>query len=968
MRPHQTAKESSATAIVVLGMHRSGTSAITRVINLLGAELPGDIMPPVADNNETGFWESTELADLHDRMLAAASSAWDDCLELPSAFFSSEIAKKSSEGILELLGRDFSGTGPFVIKDPRICRFVPLWVDVLERFGAEPRFVLIFRHPLEVAASLKLRDGFDENKAAHLWLRHVIDMEKGSRGFARSFLAYDALLEDWRGVVERIAADLQLHWPRRLHEAAPEVEGFLSENLRHHRISDDELEAHPQLLGWVKDAYAALRQAASGETDPSGALDRIAGALTSAERVFAPAVAAVQAELRERNTAMTRLRTDAAGEPREQLRHELADLKIAHRRQKEVYEAAIARLERAVEESIARAEAERLTGRIADLEEELEETRRDKDWLWEQWQESQGELAAIRGSKVGRPLWGLWQTYLAARRLAIRARAAKQSPDTRVAAARRTLRAAPGLLATSMLALARRGLRLVTRSLGWLYLLGDVAVKELVAVARRKTRGRAGGPPTAQAPSTNAPGKGVVGRRPRVLLMSPYPIFPPHHGGGVRLYNLVQRVAPQCDLHLLVFSASGEDLEQREALSPWARSVHFHHWQPSFEPDLWHLEPPNAALFASDDAARQVAHLLATKQIDILQLEYTELGQYGLPRFARVKTVLTEHDLAYRQHWRRRKMRFHERFPEGNAYGSSFGDWLRLTRYEIAVCRRADQIHVMSHDDGQSLSEFLDDGWRRLRVVPNAVDTAYYAPPPNGDGRRGVLYVGNFQNLPNVDALEYLVEEIWPRIRARRPSVELTVVGAYPSQKVTRYHGQSGINVIGAVPDLRPFYHEHRLMVAPIRAGSGTRLKILEAFAAGLPVVSTTLGAEGITASSGDQLLLADPPEEFASAVVTLLEQDVLWRRLADEGRRLAVEHYDWSLSAEATLRGWEELLTGPAPGGAAAAPVTDEIARDPTSADAAGRPRRDALVDRQEPSGPLPQDRDPRLELPRRH
>ena len=257
----------------------------------------------------------------------------------------------------------------------------------------------------------------------------------------------------------------------------------------------------------------------------------------------------------------------------------------------------------------------------------------------------------------------------------------------------------------------------------------------------------------------------------------------------------------------------------------------------------------------------RIAHLLATKNIDILQLEYTELGQYGLPRFAGVKVVLTEHDLAYRQHWRRRKMGFHHRYPEGNAYGSSFGDWLRLSRYELAVCRRADQIHVMSHDDGQALSRFMADDWDRIRVIPNAVDTAFYDPAASTAIRTGVLYVGNFQNLPNIDALEHLVEEIWPLIRKRLPDATLSVLGAHPSERVTRFDGQDGIQVVGAVPDLRPYYHGHRLMVAPIRAGSGTRLKILEASAAGLPVVSTTLGAEGIDAESLPLHLLVDELE-----------------------------------------------------------------------------------------------------------
>ena len=355
---------------------------------------------------------------------------------------------------------------------------------------------------------------------------------------------------------------------------------------------------------------------------------------------------------------------------------------------------------------------------------------------------------------------------------------------------------------------ARALLKPLTRTAGRSYLLINAIWEQTVASTRGALRRSAAGP-SASARRLPSP------RQPRVLLVSPYPISPPHHGGGVRLLNLIRQLADESELNLLVFSTSEDNDQQRADLEPWARTVHFHHWQPRFDPGWWHLQPPNAGLFYSDEAARQIAHLLATLRIDILQLEYAELGQYGLPRFADVKVVLTEHDLAFRQHWRRRKMGFHNRFPEGNAFGATLGDWLRLLRYELAVCRRADQIHVMSDHDGHELSQYLKDSRDRIRVVPNAVDTAFYSPVEGATDRTGVLYVGNFQNLPNVDALEYLVEEIWPQIRSQLPEARLSVVGAHPSDRVTRFHGRDGIEVVGVVPDLRPYYHSHRLKWHP---------------------------------------------------------------------------------------------------------------------------------------------------------
>ncbi len=144
-------------AILVLGMHRSGTSAVTRILNLLGAELPTDLMPP-RDDNELGFWESSELKSIHDKLLAHVDSSWDDPGPLPSGWLESPSVADFREEIGSFLERSFGHARLAVIKDPRICRFVPLWIDALQECGTEPVAVLTIRNPLEVAASLKLRN------------------------------------------------------------------------------------------------------------------------------------------------------------------------------------------------------------------------------------------------------------------------------------------------------------------------------------------------------------------------------------------------------------------------------------------------------------------------------------------------------------------------------------------------------------------------------------------------------------------------------------------------------------------------------------------------------------------------------------------------------------------------------------------------------------------------------------------
>jgi len=391
-------------------------------------------------------------------------------------------------------------------------------------------------------------------------------------------------------------------------------------------------------------------------------------------------------------------------------------------------------------------------------------------------------------------------------------------------------------------------------------------------------------------------------------LISPYHIHPADHGGGVRLLNLVRELSDRCDLYLLVFSQMGEDPDQRAALEPYCARVDFHHWRPRLNPDRLNLVPPNAQLFASDRASVKIRDIVLGHDIDLVQLEYTELAQYRAAVPDGVPVVLTEHDIAFRSFRRRRALGFHRRFPEGGAFGTSGADARRLMRHEILACREVDQIHTMSVDDAEFLAGYLPDGVDRLVVAPNGVDTDFYREPNPPPQRKHVLYVGNYQNLPNVDALEYFVLDVWPLLRLQRPDARLSVVGANPSDRVTRFDGADGITVVGPVDDLREAYHEHRVMVAPIRAGSGTRLKILEAFAAGIPVVSTTLAAEGIKAEHEQHLLIADNAVDFADAVARVLSDDELARNLPRAAIKLVRGTYDWRLVADRMMIAYRDI------------------------------------------------------------
>ncbi len=458
----------------------------------------------------------------------------------------------------------------------------------------------------------------------------------------------------------------------------------------------------------------------------------------------------------------------------------------------------------------------------------------------------------------------------------------------------------------------------------WSWLLIYCGWQQTWAWLRRRFRGHE--PPMPS--GSGAELASLAGKRPRLLIVCPYAIYPPNHGGAVRLYNLVKQLAERCDLYLLIFSPERETSEQRQALEPYCRRVYFHHWQPVFEREPWSAKPPSARLFASQRAAQRILEIVKTFAIDVVQLEYTELAQYRHAA-GEARVILVEHDVAFRSFWRRRGLGFAERFPHSRAFGATFGDWLQLLRYELRACRAVDQVHVMSPHDGAYLASFLTDGIERMRVVPNAVDVAYYRPPVTGE-RQGVLMVGNFENLPNLDAFEYFLTEIWPLVRQRQPTATLSVVGAKMPPEMNLHHGRDGISIVGTVDDMRPSYHGHRVLVVPLRAGSGTRLKLFEAFASGIPAVSTTLGAEGIDYIAGEHLLIADEPPAFATAIERLLSDDQLHASISQAGLRLAEERYDWRFAAEENLRGILALIGDRESGREAHPAAVPDVATDP--------------------------------------
>ena len=279
-------------AILVAGMHRSGTSAVTQLLVGLGCDAPKTLMP-ADDHNAKGYWESTEIAALNDDILHSAGSSWDSWEHFGTYWYESPVADSFRARAQTVLANEFGDSALFVLKDPRICRLMPFWLAAVEDFGATPQVVLPLRNPLETAASLHVRDAIEPPFGLLMWLRNVLDAEAESRPCKRAFLHYEELLADWHETTTKIGRDLGVVWPRQSASAALAMDADLTPALRHHVEADSRV-ASSRSSRWVATTYDILRRWADGQVRDTDVeqLDAINAAFSDSAQAFASPVTA----------------------------------------------------------------------------------------------------------------------------------------------------------------------------------------------------------------------------------------------------------------------------------------------------------------------------------------------------------------------------------------------------------------------------------------------------------------------------------------------------------------------------------------------------------------------------------------------------------------------------------------------------------------------------------------------------
>jgi polysaccharide biosynthesis protein PslH len=405
--------------------------------------------------------------------------------------------------------------------------------------------------------------------------------------------------------------------------------------------------------------------------------------------------------------------------------------------------------------------------------------------------------------------------------------------------------------------------------------------------------------------------------RLNILCVSQMPASPPRFGAQARTHGLMTQLAQRHNLTAVMVVDDEFDADEcRRAMQVYCCEVVLVP-NPRGRQGLTKrlLQVRSLASIRSFERLRvtlpalqqTLDQILRAKRFDVINLEFPYLGHYDLRRAPLGQKpppiVVDSHEIAYdlARQFARTQGKLGRRLYAG-------ANWRKLRHEELRTYRNADGVYLCSAADEQRLRDELPGV--RTTVVPNAADVEYYRPHPTDpqpDGRT-VVYFGLLSTVPNVDGVTHFAQNIWPRIAAVHPGARWKIIGGRPPPSLLALAGHR-VELTGFVSDLRPHLAAAAVVVVPLRLGGGTRLKIVEAMAMGKAIVSTTLGAEGIEAVPGRDLLVEDEPAAFADAVNRLLSEPDLAVRIGQSARRLATQHYSWSGAARALEGFYRRIL-----------------------------------------------------------
>jgi glycosyltransferase involved in cell wall biosynthesis len=399
---------------------------------------------------------------------------------------------------------------------------------------------------------------------------------------------------------------------------------------------------------------------------------------------------------------------------------------------------------------------------------------------------------------------------------------------------------------------------------------------------------------------------GVIEPEPealRVLFVSPYPICPPVHGGGVFMYGTLRELAKRAEVHVIALLESPEQRAANQELGAFCASVELPVRAGGHPGRSASVTPYAVREFADPDLAWLIHRQIYLHSIDVLQLEYTPLIQYA-GSYNRLASVVFEHDIYFQSIARGLA------YANGGVRSKAVFEYLRALRYELKYLPECDSVQVCTRENREFLASYLPRSHARIEEGLRAgIDVARFDFRPDGRESGTMLFLGSFRHGPNLTAIEWFIRRVLPRIADERPDARLVVVGSDPPPPDLFAGAGHSVELLGFVEDIRTELARRALFVCPILSGSGVRVKLLEAFAAGIPVVSTRVGAEGLASTDGEFCALADDPGEFAAKALAILNCPQQARAMTERAHAEVEANWDMPVLTEKLEASYREVL-----------------------------------------------------------
>ncbi|NJD22504.1 MAG: glycosyltransferase [Melioribacter sp.] len=393
----------------------------------------------------------------------------------------------------------------------------------------------------------------------------------------------------------------------------------------------------------------------------------------------------------------------------------------------------------------------------------------------------------------------------------------------------------------------------------------------------------------------------------KILHLSPYCPVPPNFGGALRIYHLLKGITQNNDVTFVSFGRGNELKLLNDHFSSKVRELHIVDppWTWSYRRiaqfyALWTSGSFFSLFSKSREMQKKLDEILGAEDFDIVQMEFPIMGNFELNTDA-VK-ILDEHNIEYDNLFRMWKYQQNSlrRVHYYREYKKSYEE-------EIAACKKMDAIFVVSDRDRAILNKDVPHIPKFL--IPNGVDTSYFTPQPTELEPYSMVFTGMMGYFPNYDGMLYFLDEIFPLILKKIPQAKVYIVGNSPP-KCLQDRSADNIIVTGFVEDVRPYVWRSSLYVVPLRMGGGTRLKVLEALAMKKPVVTTSIGCEGINVVDGESVLIEDDPKEFAMRTIELLNDLAMRKILSSNGYDLIRSTYDWEIISAKMDESYQTILS----------------------------------------------------------